>query len=72
MEQHSENAQAEAYYQRGKAACDSGNYDHAIVDFDRTIELDPQAPAALSPRNLQRRLGFNSQPRLSSWMQGKR
>ena len=42
MEKRSENAEAEAYFQRGEEADYNGDDDQAIADFNRAIELDPQ------------------------------
>ena len=52
MYEHEVNAEAEAAYQQGQAAYDSGDYDQAIADLDRAIELDPQYGSAWLTRAL--------------------
>jgi tetratricopeptide (TPR) repeat protein len=43
---------AEAYFQRGLAYGEKAEYDHAIADFTRVIELDPKSADAYIGRGL--------------------
>lgn len=43
---------ARAYFDRGRAWTDRGQYDRAIQDFDQAIKLDPDYPDAFNSRAL--------------------
>src|SRR5262245_48001145 len=45
-------AQAAAYYERGNLQLDNGAFEAAIVDYDRSLALDPQQARALHNRGL--------------------
>ena len=55
-------ARADAYYERGNAQFDAGEYDTAIEDYGRAIQLDPRHARAFNNRALaQAALGRNAE-----------
>lgn len=43
---------ARAFFNRGRAWADQGQYDRAIPDFDQAIRLDPEYPDAFNNRGV--------------------
>lgn len=43
---------ARAFFNRGRAFSDQGEYDRAITDFDQAIRLDPEYPDAFNNRGV--------------------
>ncbi len=43
---------ARAYFNRGRAWSDKGQFDRAIADFDQAIRLDPEYPDAFNNRGV--------------------
>jgi lipoprotein NlpI len=41
-----------AYFNRGRAYSDKGQYNLAILDFDRAVRLDPEYPDAFNGRGI--------------------
>jgi tetratricopeptide (TPR) repeat protein len=57
---------SEAYFMRGAAYRQKQQYQEALADFDRLIEIDPRIPGAYNDNSAGSRRGSSSEPEANS------